>query len=519
MRQRILCAGLLLFLLSSVSIAGVGLFQQAWDHAWQGEYQAAVKGYLKFAKANTGHDLAPVALFNAASIHQVEMEDLDAAEGGFQELLSRYPDTKWAAEAYSRLAEIALTRDDVKSAVDHYRQALMHSSGDDYRMPDTWIAGVMGGCRESLADLDDPVLTVEIYEDISAYIPSGDMAAEAAYSLAAALKATDRDGEAAHELVNLMDRYPNSSYAGAVIRDDRDFVNQYHDYAWEDLELLRQGEQLYRQGQYEQARDIFEDIYARYQGNPLSENAGYRMIGAEVHLMGDFDIATGKLQAYIDEYPDGVLVQAAGEVLTAYEEIQQFQDLLDFDPEDYTTHERLGRRFMRLRFFDQAVEHLEKATTDTALDVAHLSLGYAYLNMGNPEEGIAAFERYLLKNPDDGNTYNRVGYAYLGLGQMEEALKCFERYRELEPDNPNSHDSYAECLMTMGRMDEAISEYQRAIEINPDFTNPYFMLGNIFREQNDTEKALEYYREYLNRDPSGFLSTQARTAVDSLSQR
>ena len=199
MRLRILCAGLWLFLLSSLSIAGESLFQRAWDHAWQGEYKAAVKGYLNFAKANSGHDLAPVALFNAASIQQVEMENLDAAEEGFHELVDRYPDTKWAAEAYSRLAEIALVREDIRSAVNHYRQALMHSSGDDYRMPDIWITGVIGSCRESLAHLEDPVLTVEIYKDISAYIPSGDAAAETAYNLGEALRAIERNEEAAHE--------------------------------------------------------------------------------------------------------------------------------------------------------------------------------------------------------------------------------------------------------------------------------------------------------------------------------
>ncbi|TKJ41641.1 hypothetical protein CEE37_03480 [candidate division LCP-89 bacterium B3_LCP] len=494
------------------------LFQQSWDLNWRGDHQGAVRGYLEFAKANSKHELAPVAMYNAASINFLELNDFDAARDGFLELVQEHPATKWTAEAYSCLARIALADENPRQAVDYYRQALKLSSGDNYSLPDTWIDEVLQNFRDNLTDLNDPEFTLNVYRDIAAFIPPGNQAAEAKYNLGMVLKETDRNEEAASAFIELLYFYPYSGFSGTVIENERELIDQHHDFPWNAVETMREGIALYRQRQYSQARDIFKGVSEEFHDTPLVENAELSLIGAEIHITGDFETGAEMLQDYIDKYPDGVGSSEASDRLEETERILRMMDRLAVNPDDYPTHVSLGFQLLRRGFFGKAADHFEAATVDTTSDAAYMGLGYAYLNSGRTEDGIKAFERYLQSSPNDGNAYNRIGYAYLGLGQMDEALTCFQRYVELEPDNPNSHDSYAECLMNLERYEEAITQYQRAIELNPGFTNPYFMLGEVYNRMGDEENALRYYRQYLEQDPNGFQSVQAQANISSLSQ-
>ena len=518
MNRRLITILLLLAFVASVSVAG-DLFQDAMDHFRRGNYEAAVKGYLKFAEANAKDERAPVALFNAASINMVEVEDLPAAKGGFLELVSKYPDTKWAAEGYRRLAEISLALNDLPQALDYYRLGLKHAAGNGYEMPEVWISEMVQACQMHLAEMDDPAKTIEVYRDITGYIPSGEGAAQARYNLAQVLKTVGRREEAANTLAELMYAYPYSRWSAQAMRDDREMVDEFLDFPWDDLEKMAQVEPMFRRMQYSEARDILDEIAVKYAGNSLGENAEYGLINADLYLTGDFIAALEEMRDYLDKYPKGVRATSAERRIELYEDIVRMEDRLEYDPQDYSTHIELGFNLLRNRFMPLAEQHFLKATEDTTSDIAYMGLGYVYVNTGRSMEGIESFERYLQNHPDDGNLYNRIGYAYMGMGEMDEALKCFEKYRELEPENPNSHDSYAECLMNMGKLEESIAEYLKAIEINPNFTNPYFMLGEVYSRMDNTERALEYYRMYLERDPAGFQSAQALARIDSLSSR
>ena len=299
----------------------------------------------------------------------------------------------------------------------------------------------------------------------------------------------------------------------------REFVDEYREFPWDDLERLQQARGLYRRMQYQQAKEIYEDIAGKYSGTPLAENAELGLIGAEVHLTGDFETGMEELDDYMDKYPGSVGESEATRIAEFWEDVLRMLDRIEADSEDYGTHSQLGFFLRRGGYMPMADQHFLEAAKDTTDDTAFMGLGYVYSRTGRTEESISNFERYLQNHPDNGNIFNQVGYAYLGMGQLENALECFKKYMEIEPDNPNTHDSYAECLLSMGKLDEAITEYQKAIEINAGFTNPYFMLGRAHVQKADAEKALEYYGKYLELDPHGFQAAQAQTQIDSLNQK
>jgi tetratricopeptide (TPR) repeat protein len=257
----------------------------------------------------------------------------------------------------------------------------------------------------------------------------------------------------------------------------------------------------------------------RHADDPLGENAAYALITSDVYLTTDFDAAIDQMQGYLDKYPKALRGRDARRRLDIWREIGGLLDDLKDNPKDYARHQQVGFGLLQSGFYNQAAEHFESVKAGSGAEDAYLGLGYTYMRLNRTPESIENFERYLKNHPDDGTIFNLIGYAYMGSGELAKAEECFARYKELEPSNPNAHDSYAECLMNSGKLDEAIAEYKEAIRLNPVFTNPYAMLGQIYIMQGEAQSAQEFFGKYLELDPSGVQSAQARAQLDSLGQQ
>ncbi|MFH1861787.1 MAG: tetratricopeptide repeat protein [bacterium] len=518
--KRILLTGFLLMAVCGLALGETdNLLRRGWDQTWRGDHRGAVQSYRQFAASHAEHPQAPAALFHAASISLTKLNEPYAAQQTFLELTEKYPNTKWAAESFHRLAEIAEQAGDSEAALQYFSSGLRVSQGEDYRMPDIWISQMVQGCQTLTSALADPLKAIDVYQQITPYLPPGDVAAQMQYQLATALRGAGRTVEAAAVMASLFNDYPTSPSAAEAISLDREWVCQYIEVPWELLEQELQAQALARQLRFGEALPLLQGIIDTAPDSPLADNARFGVILCDVYLSADFATGWRRLREFIQQHPRKAQAVDAASHLENWENIVEMQEDLADNPDDYGTHLQLGFTMLRSRFFAPAEEHFLKALADTTSDDAYLGLGYVYGRTNRPAESVQYFERYLQNHPEEGNIFNQVGYAYLGMGNLEKALTCFERYRQLEPDNPNSHDSYAECLMNLGRSEEAIAEYQKAIETDPDFTNPYFMLGEIYTGLGNSAKALEYYHRYLELDPNGFNGQRARAQIDSLTQK
>ncbi|HEX7343637.1 MAG TPA: tetratricopeptide repeat protein, partial [bacterium] len=375
------------------------------------------------------------------------------------------------------------------------------------------------GWRGHLTGGDDPAQAAKMYQDMLAYIPPGEEAAETYFSLAQALKSSGQNDKAAQAFSALMLSYPFSRWTARTLREEREFVSQAAAFTWGDVEQMSQIQRLSRAGSYQQVRDIAVEVAPKHPNDPLGENAAYALITSDVYLTSDFNGAIEQMQGYLDKYPNALRERDARRRIDIWREISGLLDDLADNPQDYPTHQQVGFSLLQSGFYNQAAEHFETVKAGSGAEDAYLGLGYTYMRLNRTPESIENFECYLKNHPDDGTIYNLIGYAYMGSGQLEKAEECFARYKDLEPNNPNSHDSYAECLMNSGKLDEAIAEYKEAIRLNPGFTNLYAMLGQIYIIKGEAQSAQEFFGKYLELDPNGVLSAQARAQLDSLEQQ
>lgn len=514
--KRLFLSFIFIFAAFSAFAAAAGLFQTAGEYLVKGKYEEAVKCYRDFSTANPEHRLAPAALFNAASITQSELKDIDASKAGYTAAAQKYPGTKWAAESYRRLGEIAAEAGDSKTALDYYKLGLQNSRGEDYEMPDYWVRDIARKCGEIGSGITDPQEKLAALREIVEFIPPGDDAAACAYSIVGALNELNRREEAAQSLAETLYEFPISPVSRRITDDDREMVSEYVDFPWETLEQIQSLESIFNRREYSQAKAILLEIQTSEPDGPFKKSIEFGLAFFTVYETGDFETAIERMRELIDKYPDGVVASEARRNIETWARIMEVEDRVAEDPDDLTSSQESGFLLLRSRFYDLAEKRFLKAAENPQFTDAHFGLGYTYLRMGETEKSAVSFEKYLKENPNDTRILNIVGYNYIAMNRMEDALRCFRKYVELEPEHPNSHDSYAECLMNMGRTEEAVAEYQKTLELDPNWSNGLFMLGEIYKIQDDKKKALEYYHRYLKMDPQGRQSGQVRENIHSL---
>ncbi len=164
----------------------------------------------------------------------------------------------------------------------------------------------------------------------------------------------------------------------------------------------------------------------------------------------------------------------------------RFEKVLESDPDNLTALVNLGALEYRLKDFDSAELHLNRAVRINAdASVAWITLGVLYLGRDKLDDALAALSRALVLSPKDWRVHN-----YLGV-----------------------------TIGRKGWLYGAEQELRKAIELNPKAAAPNFNLALIYmrRQPPTIELARRHYREAirLGAAPDPLLARQIRDAAPS----
>lgn len=132
-----------------------------------------------------------------------------------------------------------------------------------------------------------------------------------------------------------------------------------------------------------------------------------------------------------------------------------------------------ARMLLRREYVPVAKEFAEKAVSlDPQLPLAHQLLGEIALAGNHLDEAIAEFEKERVRNPLDGNIYDRLGDAYTRAAKYQEALQSL----------------------------------QRAVLLEPNVTGPFILLGKVLLKQQAPANAAMYLERARSMDPSNYMT-------------
>lgn len=182
----------------------------------------------------------------------------------------------------------------------------------------------------------------------------------------------------------------------------------------------------------------------------------------------------------------------------------------------------VSNEITRDRYIKEGINALNRAISILPFyDEAYYSLGQIYVNMGNLDSAAKFYQMAAVISPENARFQNNYGdimfkkenykeakrrfslavkfdslytdaltnlgtsYARLGQEWLEYAQKAQE-----EKDDKRLDEMYS---VSMAYYDSAIVYLNRSIEINGGFYLPYYVLGIVYQNKNDMEKANSYY--------------------------
>jgi tetratricopeptide (TPR) repeat protein len=185
----------------------------------------------------------------------------------------------------------------------------------------------------------------------------------------------------------------------------------------------------------------------------------------------------------------GLMQNAVGSYREA---IASFREAVRLKPALYVPNLFLGIDYTHVQQGQEAIPFLIKAETITPSDPqAPLSLGRAYLSVGNFAGARSAFARATMLDAKNSSAW--FGYGVAALDEVE------VNGRKLSSEDANSAWAkalFAESLVEQSRWKEAVSQQQAVLAADPRFPCGHAQLGFFYlAQQEDTAASREFASE------------------------
>ncbi len=127
----------------------------------------------------------------------------------------------------------------------------------------------------------------------------------------------------------------------------------------------------------------------------------------------------------------------------------------------------------------------------------------AFNTMGRGEyvDAERIFTTVIELEPEFARGWDGRGQALLLQGKYEEAMFDFDRAIELKP---NLHEAYANRALTrmaLNDVEGAERDAKRAYELEPDSVAAHLVLGRVYANEGESDKALEWFNTAIAADP------------------
>lgn len=194
----------------------------------------------------------------------------------------------------------------------------------------------------------------------------------------------------------------------------------------------------------------------------------------------------------LDSYMEGNL--QAAEV--------DFCEALKWQPDNPKFHGDLGQVYLELDNVEQAEKQFQKALEYDYKNLRALKgLGSLLQEKGDSPSAMYYYLRYLELEPRDSLVLHNIGAIFHNMGNYDQALEYYARALKEDPDDLLILKNQALSLIANRRPSEAKEILLHAATLDSKDDSIDRMLASIFEGENNDEKALEYYRSAISKDP------------------
>ena len=249
---------------------------------------------------------------------------------------------------------------------------------------------------------------------------------------------------------------------------------------------LRLAKQKSKDGQLEEAKNIYEDILQKFSKNKTALSELQLLAGGATSEVKSPH--SEQLQRIINFYTQGQLKQA----------LFESSQLLERFPNSVVLYNIAGASNAGLMQFDAAINNYKKALKiNPDYPDAYNNMGNALKDKGDLEAAIESYKQALKIKPDYAQAYNNMGIALKGKGDLEAAIESYKQALKIKPDYAQAYNNMGSALSEKGDLEAAIESYKQALKIKPNYAEVYNNMGIALKDKGDLEAAIESYKQAL----------------------
>jgi tetratricopeptide (TPR) repeat protein len=146
-------------------------------------------------------------------------------------------------------------------------------------------------------------------------------------------------------------------------------------------------------------------------------------------------------------------------------------------------------------------EPVEEAEEESSESVTFYLNAFNTMGRGEYVDAERIFTTVIELEPEFARGWDGRGQALLLQGKYEEAMFDFDRAIELKP---NLHEAYANRALTrmaLNDVEGAERDAKRAYELEPDSVAAHIVLGRVYANEGESEKAQDWFNTAINADP------------------
>ncbi len=120
---------------------------------------------------------------------------------------------------------------------------------------------------------------------------------------------------------------------------------------------------------------------------------------------------------------------------------------------------------------------------------------------------LRAFDRLLVRRPDDPALLLGKGMALAGLGRHEDALPLFQSAAERRPGDASALFNLGVTLARLGETDAAMATFENLLELHPRHLRGRFNLATLLQARGDNRGALRHWCHLTDSPPPASQTT------------
>ncbi|HTR40164.1 MAG TPA: DUF2723 domain-containing protein [Pseudomonadales bacterium] len=156
----------------------------------------------------------------------------------------------------------------------------------------------------------------------------------------------------------------------------------------------------------------------------------------------------------------------------------------------------------------------EEISRDPGNDALLTTAEQVYTSRGMYTNALEVAERRLALSPGDPKWLLTKGYLENELKQYNDAIATLSRVLAAQSDNQNALFQRARAYYLSGNLDGARGDYEALQRLQPDSYVFAYALGEIGRQQHNTNEAIRNFEIYLSNAPTN--TAEAKTVSDRL---